>query len=158
MLFRSYLGRYSHRVAISNSRLVSLDHGHVCFRWKDYADGSQTKVMRLSADEFLRRFLLHVLPRGFVRIRHSGLLASSNVAVKLRRCHELLNAALKPSREVKGKTWIDRVLEWTGQDPMRCPHCQSPLIRLPFHQPLPTPIGARPTLGPRSSTVPSNTS
>src|SRR4051812_47225488 len=65
-----YLGRYSHRVAIANSRLVALDDGQVSFTWKDDADGSRVKVMRLTADEFVRRFLLHVLPKGFVRVRH----------------------------------------------------------------------------------------
>jgi hypothetical protein len=76
------------------------------------------KVMRLSAEEFLRRFLLHVLPKGFVRIRHYGLLASVNVATKLARCRQLLGqeAKLPPP---SCKSWIDRVLEWTGQDPMR---------------------------------------
>src|SRR5215470_11054748 len=74
-----YLGRYSHRVAIANSRLVSMEHDRVSFRWKDYADRHRTKVMTVSAEEFLRRVLLHVLPKGFVRIRHYGLLASVNV-------------------------------------------------------------------------------
>ena len=71
-----YLGRYTHRIAISNARLVSLTDGVVRFRWKDYADRGRPKIMALSVDEFLRRFLLHVLPRGFVRIRHFGLLAN----------------------------------------------------------------------------------
>jgi hypothetical protein len=71
-----YLGRYTHRIAMSNARLVSLTAGVVRFRWKDYADRGRTKVMALDASEFLRRFLLHVLPRGFVRIRHFGLLAN----------------------------------------------------------------------------------
>ena len=71
-----YLGRYTHRIAMSNARLVSLTAGVVRFRWKDYADRGHTKVMALDAHEFLRRFLLHVLPRGFVRIRHFGLLAN----------------------------------------------------------------------------------
>jgi Putative transposase/Transposase zinc-binding domain len=127
LVFR-YLGRYSHRVAISNARLVSMDENHVSFQWKDYADGHQTKVMRLSAEEFLRRFLMHVLPKGFVRIRHYGLLASVNVTTKLLRCRQLLGQEAK-STQPSCKSWIERVLEWTGQDPMRCPHCQGVLER-----------------------------
>jgi Putative transposase/Transposase zinc-binding domain len=129
-----YLGRYSHRVAISNARLVSMDENHVAFQWKDYADGHQTKVMCLSAEEFLRRLLLHVLPKGFVRIRHYGLLASVNVATKLVRCRQLLGqeAQLTPP---SCKSWIDRVLEWTGQNPMHCPHCQGVLQRRALAKP-----------------------
>jgi hypothetical protein len=67
-----YLGRYTHRVAISNHRLISFDGGNVTFRWRDYAGGNKTRVMTVSSDEFMRRFLLHVLPKGFVRIRHFG--------------------------------------------------------------------------------------
>jgi hypothetical protein len=72
-----YLGRYTHRVAISNDRLLSLDDGLVRFRWKDYADAARVKVMEMEADEFIRRFLLHVVPNGFVRIRHFGVPAGS---------------------------------------------------------------------------------
>lgn len=140
-----YLGRYSHRVAIANSRLVAIADGHVSFTWKDYADGSRVKVMRLTADEFLRRFLLHVLPKGFVRVRHYGLMAGANVATKLPRCRELLAG---PPRPAPGstKTWVDRMLEWTGVDPTQCPHCSGVLVRLrvgpPPFETRPTPAGA----------------
>ena len=87
-----YLGRYTHRVAIANSRLVEFADGEVAFRWKDYRHESRHKVMRLQADEFVRRFLLHVLPSGFQRIRHYGLLANRNREAKLERCRQLLNA------------------------------------------------------------------
>jgi Putative transposase/Transposase zinc-binding domain len=123
-----YLGRYSHRVAIANARLVAIDDGHVSFQWKDYADGSRVKVMRLTADEFIRRFLMHVLPKGFVRIRHFGLMAGSNVATKLPRCRTLLQSP-EPVATGPRKTWIDRMLEWTGQDLTRCPHCEGALVR-----------------------------
>jgi hypothetical protein len=126
-----YLGRYSHRVAIANSRLVSMDHDRVSFQWKDYTDHHRTKVMTVSAEEFIRRWLLHVLPKGFVRIRHFGLLASINVATKLQRCRQLLGQET-PSDPQPAKSWIDRVLEWTGQDPRRCPHCQGFLERRPL--------------------------
>jgi hypothetical protein len=85
-----YLGRYTHRVAITNQRLVSIDHDVVRFRWKDYADHNQVKVMALPAAEFLRRFLLHVVPPGFMRIRHFGLLANRHRATKLAQCRALL--------------------------------------------------------------------
>jgi hypothetical protein len=71
-----YLGRYTHRVAISNHRLLSFQDGRVTFRWRDYAHGNKKRKMTLSADEFIRRFLLHVLPSGFVRIRHFGWMAN----------------------------------------------------------------------------------
>ena len=131
-----YLGRYSHRVAIANSRLVSMDGDQVSFRWKDYADHHRTKVMTVSAEEFLRRLLLHVLPKGFVRIRHFGLLASVNVATKLQRCRQLLGQET-PSDPPPPKGWIERVLEWTGQDPRRCPQCHGLLERRPLPRSLP---------------------
>ena len=87
-----YLARYTHRVAISNRRLLSLMDGRVTFEWKDYADGSQTKTMILEAVEFIRRFLLHVLPSGFVHIRHFGFLANRNRKAKLALCRSLLPA------------------------------------------------------------------
>jgi rubredoxin len=88
-----YLARYTHRVAISNRRLVGMDDNTVSFRWKDYADGSTGKIMRLGGVEFVRRFLQHVLPSGFVRIRHSGWLANRCRAEKLIRCREVLAVA-----------------------------------------------------------------
>jgi hypothetical protein len=87
-----YLARYTHRVAISNHRLVSFQNGQVSFRWKDYAHGSKQRIMTLSADEFLRRFLLHVLPKGFVRIRFFGFLANRRRATLLPICRQLLTA------------------------------------------------------------------
>lgn len=91
-----YLGRYTHRVAISNHRLVSMADGRVSFLWKDYAHGCRRRVMTLSAVEFLRRFLMHVLPKGFVRIRHYGLLANRHRREKLSLCRDLLAASTSP--------------------------------------------------------------
>lgn len=89
----AYLARYTHRVAISNRRLISVDDGRVAFRWKDYRENgrSKHKVMRLDAGEFMRRFLMHVLPDGFHRIRHYGLFANGHRAQKLERCRKLLD-------------------------------------------------------------------
>ena len=125
-----YLGRYSHRVAVSNSRLLALEDGQVSFRWKDYADDHRIKVMRLPADEFLRRFLLHVLPKRFVRIRHYGLFAGRNVSTQLARCQQLLGMpAIEQPLERSCSDWVR---QWTGQDLHSCPRCQSPLTRQPL--------------------------
>jgi hypothetical protein len=88
-----YLARYTHRVAISNQRLVSCQNGQVTFRWKDYADGQAQKTMTVTAVEFLRRFLMHVLPRGFVKIRHFGFLANRHREANLQRARTLLNVS-----------------------------------------------------------------
>ncbi|WP_242975780.1 IS91 family transposase [Desulfosporosinus sp. FKB] len=90
-----YLGRYTHRVAISNSRIQAFDGKSVSFSWKDYRDGNRSKVMILDAKEFARRFLLHVLPSRFVRIRHYGILCSRNISTKLSKC--MMLAGKKPS-------------------------------------------------------------
>jgi hypothetical protein len=95
----SYLSRYTHRVAISNGRLIAFDESGVTFRYKDYRrdDATRQQIMTLPADEFIRRFLLHVLPRGFHRIRHCGLLASSSRTASLARARELLKVAAPPN-------------------------------------------------------------
>jgi hypothetical protein len=118
----AYLGRYTHRIAISNDRIVAFRDGIVHFRWRDYAHGNQTKQMELPAEEFLRRYLLHVLPRGFVRIRHFGLLANRARHQKLKRCRELLDAP-DPPAEVPQETPQAMVLRLTGVDLTQCPVC-----------------------------------
>jgi hypothetical protein len=91
-----YLGRYTHRVAISNHRLLAFDGERVTFRWKDYAHGNKQRKMTLTATEFLRRFIQHVLPRGFVRIRHFGFLANSCRTARLNLSRRLLAVTPKP--------------------------------------------------------------
>jgi Putative transposase/Transposase zinc-binding domain len=91
-----YLARYTHKAAISNHRLVDLTDGRVSFRWKDYAHGGRQGIMTLDAVEFVRRFLMHVLPSGFVRVRHYGLLANRHRQEKLARCRELLGMVVTP--------------------------------------------------------------
>jgi hypothetical protein len=91
-----YLARYTHRVAISNHRLIQLANGQVTFRWKDYAHGSKKRKMTITAHEFLRRFLLHVLPKGFVRIRFFGFLANRRRRTQLAQCQQLLAALPEP--------------------------------------------------------------
>src|SRR5207248_1673654 len=93
----AYLARYTHRVAIGNSRLLSISDGKVRFRWKDYRENGKSAVMTLEAGEFIRRFLLHVLPDGFHRIRHYGLFANGHRADKLALCRKLLDVAIVPA-------------------------------------------------------------
>ncbi len=94
-----YLARYTHRVAISNRRLLSMEDGRVSFEWKDYADGNKTKIMTLDAVEFIRRFLLHILPAGFVRIRQFGFLANRARRKKLALCRALLAPLSTPQND-----------------------------------------------------------
>ena len=117
-----YLGRYTHRVALSNNRLISMDHDVVQFRWKDYADHGRAKTLTLAVDEFLRRFLLHVLPRGFMRIRHFGLLANRTRHATLDRCRQLLDQPPAPTDRVSSST-ADLMRNLTGLDLTRCPVC-----------------------------------
>jgi Putative transposase/Transposase zinc-binding domain len=117
-----YLGRYTHRIAISNNRLIELKDGRVTFAYKDYKHEQRQKVMTLSADEFLRRFLMHVLPDGFQRIRHYGLLGNRHRAENLARCRELLGV-VAPTIETQ-RDYRERYRQLTGQDPLRCPQCQ----------------------------------
>jgi hypothetical protein len=96
-----YLGRYTHRIAISNHRILNLADGKVTFTWKDYKDGAKTKVMTLDANEFIRRFTLHILPPRFTRIRHYGLLACGHRATKLNRAKALLGLAPVTTTKVR---------------------------------------------------------
>ena len=98
-----YLARYTHRVAISNHRFVSIADGKVTFRWKDYAHGGKQRKMTVSAEEFFRRFLPHVLPRGFVRIRFSGLLANRRRKELLPLCKQLLETIPQPPSKITEK-------------------------------------------------------
>ncbi len=124
-----YLSRYTHRVAIANSRLVFVGDGVVRFRYKDYAAGGITKTMELAGAEFLRRFLLHVVPLGFVRIRHFGLLANRTRQAKLTRCRQLLAVATvtalrllpSPTTSTADPTLVSRV---------RCPTCGNDSLRV----------------------------
>jgi hypothetical protein len=125
----AYLGRYTHRIAISNHRIVDLRDGAVRFRWRDYANGNRTQLMELSAVEFLRRFLLHVLPTGFVRIRHFGLLANRGRKVKLQRCRELHGKAPSPPERPR-ETVEAMIRRLTGFDLCLCPVCPGGTMRV----------------------------
>jgi hypothetical protein len=115
-----YLGRYTHRVAISNHRLLSFDGERVTFRWKDYAHGNQPCQMTLTATEFLRRFFLHVLPKGFVRIRHFGFLANRFRARRVELCRQLLANDSLPTQPAPVPSADTSI--W------HCPHCGSVMV------------------------------
>jgi Putative transposase/Transposase zinc-binding domain len=117
-----YLGRYTHRVAISNHRLVSLADDQVAFRWRDSAHNNEHKLMTLALDEFLRRFLLHILPKGFVRIRHFGFLANRRRATLLPLCFHVLEA-IQPSRSAAEASPAQVAIPlWV------CPKCGGPMV------------------------------
>jgi hypothetical protein len=137
-----YLGRYTHRIAIANQRIVSIDDGVVRFRWKDYAHRNRLKIMALPAEEFLRRFLLHVVPSGFMRIRHFGLLANRHRAAKLSRCRELLGSERETASDQPSDTGLSpevrcstatttQLCQVCGAGPMRVVELLAPLRGVP---------------------------
>ena len=135
-----YLGRYTHRVAISNNRIVRVHNGMVTFKWRDYKDHNRQKLMSLTTDEFIRRFLVHVLPTGFMRIRHYGLLSPRNKSVKLALCKKLTKTTMREKftaklstvelfEKLRRKMQLHNVcllpLHWGGGN---CIHCAIPSI------------------------------
>lgn len=116
-----YLGRYTHRVAISNHRILSMENAMVAFSYKDYKDKNAKKAMSLPVNEFIRRFLLHVLPNGFRKIRHYGFLSPASKKTKLRLCKKLLGVKLKAT--FVALSTRDLLLKITGKDITVCPIC-----------------------------------
>ena len=112
-----YLARYSHRIALSDSRLLDLQEGEVQLRYKDYRDHDRHKVMTLSGEELIRRFLLHILPKGFMRIRHYGFLANRCREARLAQIRQVIGQAEEQARETEPA-------EGEPYDPYRCPHCR----------------------------------
>ena len=122
----NYLGRYTHRVAISNNRLLDIEDGKITFRWKDYRHNDRPRVMTLEADEFIRRFLLHVLPDGFQRIRHYGFLAHRYRKAKLALCRQLLGVALTAVVKRQDQPdYRDLYEKLTGRSLRECPVCHA---------------------------------
>ena len=119
-----YLGRYTHRVAISNNRIVDIKGHKVTFKWRDYKDGNKDKLMTLDASEFIRRFLLHILPDNFVKIRHYGILNNRNRRTKIKLCRKYLGI---PDDEeqipTQKETWEEMLLGLAGVDMNVCPYC-----------------------------------
>jgi hypothetical protein len=124
-----YLGRYTHRVAIANSRLIGLEDGQVRFRWKDHRQPDKPKVMTLEADEFIRRFLIHVLPDGFRRIRHLGFLANTHRSIKLTTIRALLDVT-EPDIHPDLANYRERYALLTGRSLDICPCCGGTMIEI----------------------------
>jgi hypothetical protein len=120
-----YLGRYTHRIAIGNHRITKMEDGDVSFIWRDYADGNKTKIMKLEASEFIRRFLLHVLPEKFVKIRYYGLLANRKSNTMLSQCRKLLADPAQPKKKNGTETWQEFLLRVCGIDLLTCPFCKN---------------------------------
>jgi len=120
-----YLGRYTHRIAIANSRLVELTDTTVTFTWKDYADNNKQKTMTLTHSEFIRRFLMHIVPSGFVRIRYYGFLSQAAKKVKLALCRKALGVKIPEplSDDIDKKAWDRLLKELCGKDLLKCPCC-----------------------------------
>lgn len=121
-----YVGRYTHRVAISNNRLLDIEGGQVRFKWKDYRHGDQIKTMALDADEFIRRFLMHVLPSGFHRIRYYGFLGNRHRSEKLTKCRQLLKMGTTDclaNLHSSEKGYREHYEDLTGRSLRRCPRC-----------------------------------
>jgi len=125
----AYLGRYTHRVAIANSRLVGMADGRVSFHWKDYRHHNKHKLMPLDTGEFIRRFLVHVVPEGFHRIRHYGFLANGRRAARLDLCRRLLEAPAPPPSP-PAADYRERYRQLTGRAIDLCPCCGGSMVEL----------------------------
>lgn len=140
----AYVGRYTHRVAISNSRLLKLEDGKVCFRWKDYRDGNAKKVMTLDAHDFIGRYVQHFLPKRFVRIRSYGLLSTRNRPTKLATCRKLLAA---PLRAPITENWKELLKKLTGHSIDECSACKQGQMKVSERVPSNRELKKRATLG-----------
>lgn len=116
-----YLGRYTHRVAISNNRIIDIENQEIKFKWKDYKDNSKIKIMTLKAEEFIRRFLMHILPPGFMKIRHYGLLGNRNKSKKLEICKKLTNTEIIKKIKLPALEILKQILK---KDFNLCPICK----------------------------------
>jgi hypothetical protein len=117
----SYLGRYTHRVAIANHRLIKMENDLVYFRWKDYKQQGEQKIMKLTAEEFIRRFLMHILPTGFCKIRYAGFLATRGRKQRIKQIRRILKCK---SKELQKRSWQEWLYELTGIMPGYCPSCK----------------------------------
>lgn len=137
-----YLGRYTHRVAISNCRLLQIQDSKVSFSWRDYRDHSREKVMTISATEFIRRFMLHILPHGFRKIRHFGIFASRDKSARMKLCRELTSTSffapapastLDKLRKMLGRDLTSALAAGLALLPERLPTAQLYNFYLPLH-------------------------
>jgi hypothetical protein len=119
-----YLGRYTHRVAISNNRIINIKDNVVTFEWRDYKDNNKKKIMSLSSNEFIRRFITHILPSGFVKIRHYGLNSNRNLNTKLKNCKILLKVYTQNENKEVLST-AELFLKITGINICKCKNCDN---------------------------------
>lgn len=115
-----YLGRYTHRVAVSNNRILKIENGTVTFKWRDYRDSNRWKIMTLTANEFIRRFLMHILPPGFTKIRHYGFLSSRSKQKKLKTCKLQAGTNQTPKEKLSAEQLIQKLI---GRNHSQCPQC-----------------------------------
>lgn len=125
-----YLGKYTHRIAISNHRIRAVKNGKVTFSYKDYQDSNKQKELTLDANEFIRRFLLHVLPKGFSKIRHYGIVASRNKQRNLQIIRKVMK--VKSPKVNRNETWQDRLIRLTGFSVKKCPKCKKETMTTVF--------------------------
>ena len=118
-----YLGRYTHRIAVSNHRILAVENDAVTFQWKDYACGNKKREMTIGAQEFIRRFLLHVVPPRYVRIRYYGIMANRNHRKNRDLCRQFYH--MEEEEETPVESWEAILEKVTGWDPHLCPRCQS---------------------------------
>lgn len=125
-----YLGRYTHRVAISNNRIVAFENGYVVFKWRDYSDNNKEKFMTVTVQEFIRRFLMHILPSKFVKIRHYGILSNRSHESKLKKCRMLLGISTILEKKTLTKlSTAELLFKLTGVDINICPCCKGKMVR-----------------------------
>jgi hypothetical protein len=118
-----YLGRYTHRVAISNNRIKSIDNNQVGFEYRDRADNNTVKILKISANEFIRRFLLHVLPENFMKIRYFGFLSHRNKKQSVKIIRQLIDPDATLPQKIE-ETYLEMMQRLTGQDLLCCPNCK----------------------------------
>jgi hypothetical protein len=119
-----YLGRYTHRVAITNDRILKVENDQVTFKYRDRQDNDKVKLMTLDVFEFIRRFLYHILSDGFMKIRHYGILSNRHKSGKLKTCRELLGVKEESHQNKEKESWEDLLYRLTGVDPRICPYCK----------------------------------
>jgi len=132
-----YLGRYTHRVAIGNHRIMKIKDGLVTFQYRDRTDGDKSKFMTINAEEFIRRFLLHVIPDSYKRIRHFGFLANRCKKRELQKCRELLGLCSEPPPISEEETLQEKMLRLTGTDITECPRCKQGRMKRVMELPIP---------------------
>jgi hypothetical protein len=132
-----YLGRYTHRVAIANHRIIKIQDGFVTFHYRNRTDGDKSKLMKISAEEFIRRFLLHVIPDSYKRIRHFGFLANRCKKHELQKCQELLGFCPEPPQIPEEETLQEKTLRLTGTDITECPRCKQGHMKRVMELPIP---------------------